>query len=278
MDGQPHGSDEDEALARRLLDTAAAVGSLAPITGERPGFDLGHAYRVQAAIRAIREARGERPCGWKIGFTNRTIWHEYNVHAPIWGPVYDTTCEEVAEGESGLCIAAGLMEPRIEPEIVFRVGAPLTPGMDEAALLAALDGVALGFEIVQSPFPGWSFRAADTVAAFALHGRLFHRPFVPIAADGQAAWLDRLGGFTLDLLRDGAVIDGGRSQNVLGGPLSALRALVDGLPATAVAVPIRPGDVITTGTLTRAFPVAAGERWDTRIAGLPLADMTVRFA
>ena len=29
------------------------------------------------AVRAKREARGERPIGRKIGFTNRTIWWSY---------------------------------------------------------------------------------------------------------------------------------------------------------------------------------------------------------
>ena len=48
-----------------------------------PDFGLKEAYQVTAAVRAEREARGERPIGRKIGFTNRTIWAEYGVHAPI---------------------------------------------------------------------------------------------------------------------------------------------------------------------------------------------------
>lgn len=266
------GGQQDMEQARAMLAIAEAAGSRTPITDEEAGFDLGRAYRVQAAIRAERMARGETPCGWKIGFTNRTIWREYNVHAPIWGPVYDTTVQQVADAP-GKCRAASLMEPRIEPEIVFRIARPLEAGMSEADLLSAIDGVALGFEMVQSPFPGWVFRAADTVAAFALHGRLFHRPFVSLGEAERDAWFERLENFTIDLLRDGEKIDTGRSQNVLGGPLSALKAFVEGLPGTALATTVGPGEVVTTGTLTRAFPVAAGERWETRIGGLPLQDM-----
>ena len=51
---------------------------------------------------------------------------------------------------------------------------------------------------------------------------------------------------------------------------------MEGLPATALATAVGPGDVVTTGTLTRAFPVAAGERWETRIDGLPLRDMVLQ--
>ena len=55
------------------------------------------AYKVTAAVRAKREARGERPIGRKIGFTNRTIWAEYGVYAPIWGYVYDGTVRDLTQ-------------------------------------------------------------------------------------------------------------------------------------------------------------------------------------
>ena len=48
------------------------------------------AYRSALAVRALRMARGQRPRGYKIGFTNRTIWPRYNVYAPIWGSMWDT--------------------------------------------------------------------------------------------------------------------------------------------------------------------------------------------
>jgi 2-oxo-3-hexenedioate decarboxylase len=65
---------------------------------------------------------------------------------------------------------AGLAEPRIEPEIVFRLAVAPTLGMDERTLLESIDWVAHGFEIVLSIFPGWKFSAPDAVAAFGLHG------------------------------------------------------------------------------------------------------------
>src|SRR5215510_15491536 len=50
---------------------------------------------------------------------------------------------------------APFAEPRIEPEIVFRLAAAPSPEMDEAALFGCIDWVAQGFEIVHSVFPGW---------------------------------------------------------------------------------------------------------------------------
>ena len=125
-----------QALAGRILGAASAGISMAPITGDEPSFDLLDAYRVAAEVIERRMARGERPVGWKIGFTNRTIWDEYGVHAPIWGPMYDSTLAHIRPGpEPALVDLGGLLEPRIEPEIVLRISARPTPDMDARALL-----------------------------------------------------------------------------------------------------------------------------------------------
>jgi 2-oxo-3-hexenedioate decarboxylase len=150
--------------------------------------------------------------------------------------------------------------------------------MDEAGLFACVDAVAHGFEIVQSIFPAWRFRAADTVAAFALHGCYWHRPFVPIEAGDRGKWLDRLRTFEIALFRNGEQIDRGVAANVMGGgPLAALRHLVRGLAEHPVGYALAAGDIVTTGTVTRAFPVAPGERWSTRLNGLPLNGMHVEL-
>ena len=147
---------------------------IAPLTERDGSFGLIDAYRVTAEVRRLREACGERVVGRKIGFTNTTIWAEYNVTAPIWGYVYDTTLHRVSSTSEPVALAP-FVEPRIEPEIVFGLAQAPQTGMDERALLACVAWVALGFEIVQSLFPGWRFRAPDTVAAFGLHGALFCR-------------------------------------------------------------------------------------------------------
>jgi len=53
--------------------------------------DVGVAYQTALQVRQLREARGEQPRGFKIGFTNRSIWERYQVFEPIWGTVWNTT-------------------------------------------------------------------------------------------------------------------------------------------------------------------------------------------
>jgi len=262
-------------VAQEIMEAWAARRQITPLAARVPGFDLEQAYRVTASLRRLRQARGERPIGRKIGFTNRTIWDEYQVYAPIWGDMYATTLQET-DGNAALDLSPYL-EPRIEPEIAFGLARAPEPGMDEAALLACIGWVAHGFEIVHSMFPAWRFAAADTVAAFALHGAYRLGPRKPIAETPPEGWLAALTRFEISLYRDGTLVDRGQAANVLDGPLSALRHLNDLLAEDRHNPPLAAGEIITTGTVTRAFPVATGESWHTEVHGLALPPMNIRF-
>lgn len=257
-----------DAIATETFSLLGTGRQVAPFSARYEGFDLDAAYRVAAAVHAQRVARGERPLGRKVGFTNRRIWPEYDVWAPIWGHVYDTTVRDLSAVAGGFSIAA-LSEPRIEPEIMFGLAAAPTPGLDDAAMLACIEWVAHGFEIVQSIFPAWKFAAADTAAAYGLHGALLVGPRHPVAPR-RAQWLDALRDFEIDLACDGVVGDSGRASFVLDGPVSAIRFLVDVLARNPTQPPLVAGEIVTTGTLTRALPIAPGQTWTTQLRGVEL--------
>ena len=262
-------------IAKEVLAVLGTARQLDPFSNVYPDFGLKDAYNVTAAVRAERESRGERSIGRKIGFTNRTIWAEYGVFAPIWGYVYDDTVQDLTP--EGLEVSLlGLAEPRIEPEIVFGLAAPPAPDMDEQALVRCIDWIAHGFEIVQSIFPNWLFRAPDTVAAYGLHGRLFVGPRHS-AASRRDEWAYELSRFEIDLFRNGAHADHGAAANVLGGPLFALRHLAEALAEDKLSPPLAAGEIVTTGTLTRAFPLAASQGWTTQLIGIPLEGARIRF-
>ena len=237
--------------------------------------DMVAAGRIVARVRALREARGERVVGRKIGFTNTTIWAAYGVAGPMWNYVWNTTVQ-TAEGGHARVDLAGLPEPRIEPEVVLHLSRAPQPGMDEAALLACVDRVAHGCEVVQSPVPGWRFTAAQSAAAFGLHGRLVVGSWHEVEND-RDGWRARLSDFGVSLKRQDEVVDTGHARNVLGGPLSALRYLVETIAGDALGEPLRAGEIVTTGTLTDAHPVAPGERWNTEFQGIALGGLHLHF-
>ena len=116
---------------------------------------MDQAYAAALAVRDARMAAGDRPAGYKVGFTNRNIWPHYDVHAPIWGTVWQgglTLAVPGAAGPSALSID-GLSEPRIEPEIVFGLRAAPPPDCSADELVASLDWVAHGFEVVHTHSP-----------------------------------------------------------------------------------------------------------------------------
>jgi 2-oxo-3-hexenedioate decarboxylase len=262
------------AIAAEIFATLGTGRQIAPFTARPAGLTVADAYRVSAALNAMRRARGETPLGRKIGFTNRTIWPEYGVYAPIWGFVYDSTVHEL--GPTAALPLAGLAEPRIEPEIVFGLAAAPAAGMDETALLSCLEWIAHGFEIVQSVYPQWKFGAADTIAANGVHGALLVGPRHPVAARA-GEWQAELSRFDIDLFCDGRHIDRGNAVNVLDGPLAALRHLVGLLANDKINPPLAAGEIVTTGTLTRAMPVKPGETWSTALHGIPLDGIRLRF-
>src|SRR5262245_60468863 len=173
---------DHEAIATEALAAMDGARQIEPFSVRYPGLTFDDAYRISARICALRTARGERVIGRKIGFTNRNIWAEYSVYAPIWGFVFDTTVRNLLPPRQAAQHSFALepfAEPRIEPEIVFGLAAPPSPDMDEAALFGCIDWVAQGFEIVQSVFPGWKFAPADTVIVNGLHGALLIAPRHP---------------------------------------------------------------------------------------------------
>lgn len=269
---------DPERIAEALLQALDTGGRVAPISARNPDFSPTDAARVAAAVARRRAARGERPVGRKIGFTNTTIWPLYGVDGPIWGHVFDTTLHDPMQARFAV---AGLAEPRIEPEIVFGLARAPEAGMGEADLLGCVAWVAHGFEIVQSVFPGWRFTAPDATAAFGLHGALLVGPRLELA-DAPAHAHDELraalGRFSLSLARDGVPVDEGHARNVLGGPLPALRHLVETLAREADAPPLRAGEIVTTGTLTDAHALAPGQMWTTAIEGLALPGLRLEIA
>jgi 2-oxo-3-hexenedioate decarboxylase len=259
-----------QVLADRVLAADAAAERLPLLSASDPGFNLDDAYAVANVIRTRRIDRGERPRGYKIGFTNRSIWARYGVYAPIWGPVWDSSLRLIGGTHASVSIT-GLVQPRLEPEIVFGFRAAPRAGMDEAELLACLDWVAHGFEIVHTHFDAWRFQAADTVADFALHGRLIVGPRVPVSRFDDLG--PELAALQIELAQADVVRDRGQGKVVLDGPLTALRLWVAAMSSQAPAWTVAPGDVVTTGTLTDAWPLEAGQAWQTRLSDARLAGL-----
>ena len=263
-------------IATRLMDAQDAATMLAPIAAAMPEFDVDAAYDVLHEIESRRIAQGWQPVGRKIGFTNRTIWSRYGVYQPMGARVWSHTVQYAKSGRATQPLA-GFVQPRIEPEVVFKLAAPVTAGADARAVLEATEWIAAGFEIVQSHFPEWKFAAADCTAAFGLHAALtVGEPYTIDRAERDAivAILPR---FRATLRKGGVVVDTGVGANVLDSPVLAVAHLADVLARHPAHPPLQPGEIVTTGTITDAWPVTPGETWSSDYGELSLKGLTLQF-
>jgi 2-keto-4-pentenoate hydratase len=238
--------------------------------------DLPAAYQQALAVRQLRLQRGETPRGYKIGFTNRTIWPLYKVFAPIWGTVWAGGLA-FCEGEGSIDLSA-TCQPRIEPEIVFGLRATPAAHATVEQLFDAIDWLAPGFEVVQSHCPDWKFVACDTVADSGLHARLLVGPRVPVRSLAQDAngLNAMLASAQVTLHKNGEPLAQGTGANVLDSPLLALHHFLQELRACPGATDLQAGDVVTTGTWTDALAIAPGEHWSARFSA-PLPGLAVHM-
>lgn len=262
-------------IASMLKSAGDEVRQIETITSQFEGFDIVDAYEVAHLIHETRLDDGAVPVGRKIGFTNPDMWSLYGVNEPIWGYIYDATVVHLSPG-SETCGIGRFTEPKIEPEIVFHFrSAPPMDG-DLPAILECIDWVAHAFEIVQSHYPGWKFQAADTVADSSLHGTLLVGE--PRAVDDMGAdVISSLELFSLSLSCNGEIREVGRGSNVLGNPLAAIAHLIHVLAKQPKYKPLRADEIVTTGTITTARSVRAGETWRTELEGIPLPGLSVEF-
>ena len=160
--------------AHALLKARTAGTLMSPITCETD-LSMADAYDIARTILDARIAQGDIPVGRKIGFSNRKMWPLYGKSEPITGPIWSTlfdTTVEFAHDNNAIHKLTKAQQPRIEPELVFKLARTPEPDVDLEGLGECLEWMAHGFEIVVSPFRHWQFEPADAIAAFGLHRAL----------------------------------------------------------------------------------------------------------
>jgi 2-keto-4-pentenoate hydratase len=74
---------------------------------------------------------------------------------------------------------------------------------------------------------------------------------------------------------NGQIRDRGVGSNALDHPALALGFLADILATQPQFAPLAAGEIITTGTLTAALPIVAGETWTSEISGPSIRPLTL---
>jgi 2-oxo-3-hexenedioate decarboxylase len=258
-----------EAIADEIAAAYASRTPIAAFTAREGGLDLPTAYVVEAALSGRRRAAGHRVVGVKAGYANKAVWRALKLETLAWGSMYEDTVAFAQRGEGSLGVGR-MIAPKIEPEIVVRLGSPLPAGLtDPVEVLRHVEWLALGFEVIDPPYVDGRFQPADFVAACGLHAALVVGEPLLLASDTLATLAEQLAAFAVTLSKADALAAQGGGKHVLRSPALCLAELASarerqGLP------PLAAGALVSTGTLTESQPIAAGEHWAARAAGLPV--------
>jgi 2-oxo-3-hexenedioate decarboxylase len=269
---------DQKTLAQELM--AAHVSGEAieiPPSARGADFDLPAAYAVEAELAQLRRATGHGTVGRKVGFANKALWRTLKLETVLWAHMYDDTVQYARNGVASLQLGH-MHAPKIEPEIVFRLKKPLgSDTADPAAVLEAVEWLALGFEIVDCPFPDWKFTPADFVAAFGLHAALVVGEPRFVHPEMIAELVDRLPTFKVTLRKNEQLVQEGSGKNSLRSPALCLGELASALSRQPNAKPLTTGELVSSGSLTDAHRIAPRETWTASVDGLDLPALTLRM-
>jgi 2-keto-4-pentenoate hydratase len=264
LQGTPMDKNRIQELAAMLLAAEMSRKPMAPLTESDPGITVEEAYRIQLRMMEVKKSQGQVVVGKKIGITSRAMQVMLGVNEPDYGHILDGMV--VPEGES---IRAGdLIQPRTEGEIAFILKEDLQgPGVTLTEVIRCSTGVIPALEVIDSRIRDWKIRLPDTVADNASSARIvLGGKVTPVLG------LDlRTVGMVLEKNGEPAATAAGAA--VLGNPAQAVAWLANKL--AAYKIPLVKGEVILSGSLTAAVPVAAGDF--IRADFGPLGDVKIKF-
>jgi 2-keto-4-pentenoate hydratase len=266
-----------ETLARELL-YAYETGLMVPVLpSARPGFDLNTAYEVEAALKQFREQSGARAVGRKVGYANKAMWRVFKLETLVWAHMYDDTVH-YSDSNSATLSLAHSRSLKIEPEIVFGLKQPIfAEGINATAALESTEWLAIGFEIIDCPFPDWKFQPSDLVASFGLHAALVIGERVQVRADLIARLVEELPRSKVRMSKQGEFVEEGSGKASLMSPALCLAELGRAILRRFPSEPLRAGEIVSSGTLTAGHPTDRGDLWTVEVEGLSLPPLTVRL-
>lgn len=248
------------AEAALVLREARESGALAaPFTDVEPGLDASWGYDVEVLDRAERRARGELVVGAKLGLTSAAKQQRMGIDVPVVGFLTSTMLLPPGEVDP-----ARWVQPRVEPEIVFRTGAVIDRALPLADVTSYVDAVAAGAEVLDSRYAGYRFRLPDVLADNTSAAGVVLGPWLPVGAD--------LASVACSVAVDGEVVHEATGAAILGDPWRALVALSEHLADRGESLPA--GSVVLAGALTDAVPLVAGSRYALDLGVLGRIELT----
>lgn len=256
-----------ETLAHMLNEAWEKRIPIPPLSESIGLTSVEEAYAIQTRWTELRLAHEEKIMGRKIGLTSQAIQQQLNVNEPDYGALWGSRYYVVQGGQVEVPTDT-FLQPRLEGEIAFLLGQGLRgPGVTWDQVLAATEALAPAVEIIDSRIENWRIKLVDTVADNASYGGFAVGPW-----SKQLLEVDlRLLGMIIQ--QHGEAVAEGIGAAALGHPAKSVAWLINKLAEFGIG--LEPGDIVISGALARALPVAAGDTFILEMFGQP--PLTVKF-
>jgi len=252
-----------DELAADLAEAERSRVPVAPLTDRNPTIDVVDAYEIQLINIRQRVAEGARVVGHKVGLSSKAMQQMMGVDEPDYGHLLD----EMEVFENKPVESARYLYPRVEVEVAFVLADDLPgAGCTEDDVLAATAAFAPSIELIDTRITDWKIKLCDTIADNASSAG-----FVLGAERVAPADLD-IKSIDAELTRNGEVVAKGRSDAVLGNPVTAVAWLARKVESFGVR--LRKGDIVLPGSCTRAIDARPGDQFVADFDGLGSVRLT----
>jgi 2-keto-4-pentenoate hydratase len=246
-----------DELAADLAQAERSREPIAPLTAAYPDIDVVDAYEIQLINIRQRVAEGARVLGHKVGLSSLAMQQMMGVDEPDYGHLLD----EMQVFEDTPVKAGRYLYPRVEVEVGFILAADLPgAGCTEDDVLAATEALAPSIELIDTRITDWKIALCDTIADNASSAGFVLGEARVSPRDLDVKAIDAV------LTRNGEVVAEGRSDAVLGNPVTAVAWLARKVESFGVR--LRKGDIVLPGSCTRAIDAHAGHEFVADFAGL----------
>ena len=246
-----------DELAADLAQAERSREPIAPLTAAYPDIDVVDAYEIQLINIRQRVAEGARVLGHKVGLSSLAMQQMMGVDEPDYGHLLD----EMQVFEDTPVKAGRYLYPRVEVEVGFILATDLPgAGCTEDDVLAATEALAPSIELIDTRITDWKIALCDTIADNASSAGFVLGEARVSPSDLDVKTIDAV------LTRNGEVIAEGRSDAVLGNPVTAVAWLARKVESFGVR--LKKGDIVLPGSCTRAIDARAGDQFVADFTGL----------
>ena len=261
MTDQTAGTMTDaESLARRLDEAWENREPISPLSESEGLEDLGQAYEIQSRWSELRQSRGERIVGRKIGLTSFAMQEQLGVSEPDYGSLWNSRHFPATDGKVEIPTET-FLQPFLEGEIAFLIGEQIGENATKEGVLAATEALAVAVEVVDSRIEDWNIKLPDTIADNASYGGFTTGPWSRSLREADLRTLGML------ISKSDSRVAEGLGAASLGHPARAVAWLANKLASFGTR--LEPGDIVLSGSLGRAVPVKRGDTFVIEVHGRP---------